>query len=413
MLASIFKFFTSLKLTVVCLCMSLVVVFFGTMAQDPLGLYIAQERFFHSFFIDWASLKAAIEKTLQMVDVYVAAPTTGADVLAAPRIPVFPGGYLLGSILLINLIVTHYSRFKFSWPKAGIFLTHIGIVLLLVGQLFTDVFSSESSMRLSVGESRNYAEDFRKNELVLIDGSSAEHDVTTSIPQSRLRKGAVIEHASLPFKLRVLEYWGNADFTGESKPGYTKVDADKGFGPKIFVKGLPPVTAMDGRDMPGIVLEAFTDSGSLGRWFSAVGFSPRQVIEAGGKEYQVALRIKRYYTPYSLTLVEARHDKYKGTEIPRNFSSVVRVKNSESGEDREVKIFMNNPLRYQGKTYYQYQMAADEMMLRQGEKPTSTFQVVENPSWLAPYLACVIVGLGLLYQFGLHLKKFFVRKAKA
>ena len=348
-----------------------------------------------------------------MVDVYVAAPTTGADVLAAPWVPVFPGGYLLGSVLLINLVVTHYTRFKFSWPKAGIFLTHIGIVMLLVGQLFTDVFSSESSMRLAVGESRNYAEDFRGNELVLIDESSAEHDVVTSIPRSLLRKGAVISHDSLPFKLRVLESWQNVDFTGESKPGYTNVDADKGFGPKVFVKGLPPATAMDARDMPGALVEAFTDKESLGRWFTAVGFRPRQVIGHDGKEFRIALRIKRYYTPYSLTLIEARHDKYKGTDIPRNFSSIVRVQDPKSGEDREVKIFMNNPLRYAGKTFYQYQMAADEMFLRQGEKPTSTFQVVENPSWLAPYLACVIVGLGLLYQFGFHLKKFFVRKAKA
>ena len=52
MIKSFIKIITSLKLTVVCLSMSMVVVFFGTMAQDPLGLYIAQERFFHSFFID-------------------------------------------------------------------------------------------------------------------------------------------------------------------------------------------------------------------------------------------------------------------------------------------------------------------------------------------------------------------------
>lgn len=413
MLGRLLKFFTSLKLTVVCLSFSLVVVFFGTMAQDPLGLYIAQERFFHSFFIDLAAFKAALEKTLQMFGVYVASPTTGADVLASQWIPVFPGGYLLGTVLLINLVVTHYTRFKFTWSKAGIFLTHIGVILLLVGQLFTDVFSSESSMRLQVGETKNYAEDFRKNELVLIDGSHGGHDHVVSIPESLLKKkGNVMEHERLPFKLRVIEYWKNVDFAGESKPGYTKVDADKGFGPRLYVKGLPPVTAMDSRDEPGVVIEAFAGAESLGRWF--VGSRLKiQTISHDGKDWQLAIRFRRYYTPYTFTLLEANHDKYKGTEIPRNFSSVVRIDNPASGEEREVKIFMNNPLRYEGKTYYQFQMMADDMAIRQGATPTSTFQVVENPSWLAPYLACLIVSFGLLYQFILHLTKFFSRKATA
>jgi hypothetical protein len=44
-------------------------------------------------------------------------------------------------------------------------------------------------------------------------------------------------------------------------------------------------------------------------------------------------------------------------------------------------------------------------------KPTSTLQVVQNPTWLAPYFGCLIVGLGLLIQFLIHLVKFAKRKA--
>ena len=40
-------------------------------------------------------------------------------VLAKPfgdvPIPVFPGGYLIGGLLLINLIAAHVYRFAFSW----------------------------------------------------------------------------------------------------------------------------------------------------------------------------------------------------------------------------------------------------------------------------------------------------------
>jgi len=406
------KIITSLKLTVVCLSLSMVVVFFGTMAQDPLGLYIAQERFFHSFFIDWTSMLAAIQKTLQMFGIYVERPVTGADVISSRFIPVFPGGYLLGSILLVNLIATHFTRFKFTKEKAGIYLTHVGIILLLVGQLFTDLFAKESSMRLEVGETRNYSEDFRKNELAIIDLSDPDHDTVISIPESKLRKGAVIRHPAMPFELRVLDYWKNSDLSRESKPGFTRVEADHGPGASYYVKGLPPATAMDSRDLPSAVLEIVDDGHGHGKWFVSAMLR-RQVLEHHGKRFALALRFKRYYTPYSITLLEARHDKYKGTDIPRDFSSVVMVNNPQTNEKREVKIFMNNPLRYEGKTYYQYQMAADEMFLRRGEKPSSTFQVVQNPSWLAPYAACVIVGIGLLMQFLSHFMKFVRRRKEA
>src|SRR5687768_11527191 len=99
----LFKFFSSLWLTVALLALALILVFFGTMAQEPLGLYMAQERFFRTLFVDAASFWAGFKKTLQMLRVYLP-PSTLADVISAPRIPVFPGGWLLGTLLLINLL---------------------------------------------------------------------------------------------------------------------------------------------------------------------------------------------------------------------------------------------------------------------------------------------------------------------
>lgn len=413
MLNTVINILTSLKLTVVTLCLSLVLVFVGTMAQDPLGLYIAQERFFHSLFVDGAAMKAGLEKTLQMVGVYVSAPTTGADVLSATRIPVFPGGYLLGGLLLVNLIAAHIKRFKFTKARSGIFLTHVGLILLLVGQLFTDVFSTESTMRLEVGETRNYSEDSRKDELVFIDRSDPNHDAVIAIPAYRLKPGAVITHPDMPFKVKVHQFWKNADIAGTAQPGFLKVDADKGIGPQVHVRELSAVTAMEQRNLPAAVIEVIKDDQPLGKWFTALTLARTQSVPAGGKDWEFSLRFKRYYEPYTITLLEAKHDKYKGTDIPRNFSSVVRVENPLTTENRETKIFMNNPLRYEGNTYYQYQMAADEMFLRPGETPTSTLQIVQNPTWLTPYLGCLMVGLGLCIQFLIHLVKFARRRKTA
>ena len=66
---------------------------------------------------------------------------------------------------------------------------------------------------------------------------------------------------------------------------------------------------------------------------------------------------------------------------------------------------MNNPLRYAGLTFYQYQMDT--------EHNTSVLQVVHNPGWLLPYISCVMMTLGLVVQFGLHLAGFIGKRRAA
>jgi cytochrome c biogenesis protein ResB len=88
----------------------------------------------------------------------------------------------------------------------------------------------------------------------------------------------------------------------------------------------------------------------------------------------------------------------------------VQVKNSKSGENREVEISMNHPLRYGGLTFYQYQMSAGEVVERAGETPSSVLSVVRNPGWLTPYIGCAMVGVGLMIQFTYHLVGFISKR---
>src|SRR5258708_4262411 len=115
-------FFVSLKLTVVLLALSIVLIFWATWAQVELGIWGVQEKFFHALFV--------LEKI----------PGTAIPV------PVFPGGYFLGGLLLINLVAAHIYRFRLEWKKAGIQLTHLGLILLLLGELFTSLMQVESNM---------------------------------------------------------------------------------------------------------------------------------------------------------------------------------------------------------------------------------------------------------------------------
>ena len=72
-------------------------------------------------------------------------------------------------MLLINLIAAHVKRFRWAWRKLGIHLTHAGLIIMLAGGLFTDLFAVESHMRLANGDTKNYSEDMRQMELAVID----------------------------------------------------------------------------------------------------------------------------------------------------------------------------------------------------------------------------------------------------
>src|SRR5215212_12198801 len=145
MLRRLVDVITSLKLTIVCLGAAMVLIFAGTISQVNLGIWEAQQRYFQSLFVWW--------------------PAEGNGF----RIPIFPGGHLIGAILLVNLIAAHVKRFRWSTSKLGIHLTHAGLIIMLAGGLFTDLFAVESHMRLSNGDTKNFSEDSRKMELAVID----------------------------------------------------------------------------------------------------------------------------------------------------------------------------------------------------------------------------------------------------
>jgi cytochrome c biogenesis protein ResB len=131
-----------------------------------------------------------------------------------------------------------------------------------------------------------------------------------------------------------------------------------------------------------------------------------QTFRAGGKDYRMSLRFTRTYKPYSLYLSSFRFERYSGTDTPKDYSSNVKLEDPERSVVRDVRIWMNNPLRYRGDTLYQSSFDAET------EKGT-VLQVVENRGWMAPYVGCMIVAVGLLGQFLLHLMGFLRKRMES
>ena len=372
-------FFVSLKLTVVLLALSIILIFWATLSQVHLGIWGVQEKFFHSFFV--------LEKF------------PGTDV----PIPLFPGGYFLGGLLLINLVAAHLYRFKLEWRKAGIQVTHVGLILLLVGELLTGLFQRESQMRIEEGETRNYSESARDTELALLETTDPKFNDVVAIPEAVVADAGTIQHPKLPFQVRIRDYYANAMLQmRDQAPSAAPALATNGIGPRVALTPLGLTYKQDERNSLAANVELVGTDGSLGTWLVSTLLGAPQSFTYQGRTWEIALRFKRYYRPFSLTLINFTHEKYPGTEIPKNFASRVHLKADDASADREVLIYMNNPLRYAGLTFYQASFEGDH---------TTILQVVRNPSWVLPYVSCILMAAGLLIQFGLHLIGFIGRRS--
>src|SRR5436190_18497269 len=100
MFKTLLKPFASLTLTVILLALSMVLVYAGTLAQVDNDVWQVQHKYFHSLYT-WMPLQDLVPRF------------TDRPRYIPGSIP-FPGGYIIGGLLLLNLLAAHAVRFKFS-----------------------------------------------------------------------------------------------------------------------------------------------------------------------------------------------------------------------------------------------------------------------------------------------------------
>jgi len=389
----IFRVLTSLRLTVLLLGFSMLLVFFGTLDQVHYGVFEVQKRYFESFFAYWQYPQQWI----------------GGEVLRWLIVPM-PGGYLLGTFLVLNLLCAHFKYFVSSWKKIGIVLIHTGILVLIISGFLTSFWQKEAQMWIELGETSHYIQSIRDNELVIIDRSGEDWDDVYSVPASLLQNGKKICIDESPFCVQALDYFPNAALGLRSQnPEAPESPANAGAALKMGLIATPEsVTYKDNELNTATAYVNIEANGeSLGVWLVSNLIDerfPPQKFEYQGKSYELALRFKRTYLPFALKLMEFKRETYPGTEIPKSFSSKVEILDPEKEEDRQVLIYMNNPLRYKGYTFFQASYGNEGL--------SSMFQVVRNPSRLFPYIGVWLVGIGLVFHFLIKLTEY-LRRQKA
>ena len=146
---------------------------------------------------------------------------------------------------------------------------------------------------------------------------------------------------------------------------------------------------------------------ALGTYLLSMFLAQSEWVQVDGKAYQISLRSKRTPRPYTFHLQKLNVAFYPNTDVPKDYSSFIHLSDPSRNEERDVRIWMNNPLSYAGETFYQSGVHRDE----RGRWQTTTLQVVRNPGWMLPYLSCLLVACGMLFHFGLHLVRFIERRA--
>ncbi len=381
LLKSTAKFLASLRLTVLLLVLSILLVFAATLDQVHVGVWGVQEKYFHSFFV------------LTQV------PGTQLS------LPVFPGGYLLGGVLLANLLAAHFTRFRLAWKNCGIWLTHVGLILLLIGEGVSGLWQRDSQLRLDLGQTKRYAESFRETELAVSDVTDPVSDEVVAIPSVWVEEKALIQHPKLPFTLRATAYYPNAILGSRSAtPNAPAATATIGDGTDIVVQPAPITYKPNENNWPTAFIDLKGADGPIGTVLVSTLLVSPQTFTYLGRTWQVELRARRDYFPVAVTLLKFTHDVYPGTQIPKDFASTVRLHSDDGREDRQVRIYMNSPLRFAGRAFYQAGYANNDR--------TTVLQVVHNPAWTMPYVACGTIALGLAVQFLIHLLGFMRRRVR-
>ncbi|WDE96769.1 cytochrome c biogenesis protein CcsA [Lentisphaera profundi] len=322
--------------------------------------------------------------------------------------------YRLAQGLIPSVFMYAACWFLYGQKKAAVVLIHFSVILLLIAELVTKIDAVESTMVIPEGQSTSYLDNNIEYEFAVIEKTDGDNNQTTAIPMSMINSvGDTIDYESLPFTIETVEFFKNSQMSTQPAPtpGVTAgngknfhIYSDKvsdGLGSsKDVPAGLFKFTGRDGKDLG-------TRAFSL--YFYA-NFTSRNLpnrfeeMEVDGKKYRLILRNKRSYlkgdseNTATISLINFSFDRYMGTNTPRNYSSLIRLEDPENNIDREVKIWMNNPLRFDDKTFYQQSFSQDET--------TTVLQVVRNSGWMLPYISCMMAATGMMIHFLIILIQF-------
>lgn len=340
---------------------------------------------------------------------------------------------LQGSVAATALLIPSIMLFD---KRGGIVVLHLGVLMLMLSELQVAMTAHEDRISMSEDESGRtaaYAFDIRSVELAIVKHAQPEYDRKKGddlhagedekdevwvIPQDTLlgahENDALISRESLPFHLKVPRYLVNCVLESRAGPpsdGKDEIDATAGLGKHARAVAINQKDGMQSEVDSGAIYLDIIDPKSgkktathlVANKMSGYLLPRGEEVKFGDSTYHLYLRFRRTYFPWSISLKETRRVDYLGTTVPKDFRSTFVI-TEESGKEHTFTTKMNNPVRYNGLTFFQ-----SDHGLQNGVEFTS-LQVVRNSGWMLPYIGCMVVAFGMFAQFGQTLIRFLGRQ---
>lgn len=379
----IFRVAAGYEIAVACLSLLFLLTFFGTIEQRWFGLWTTIHKYF-----DYNS-------------VWVQPMNADQKLIFFP----LPGAYWVIVVLSINMFLGGIVRARKGWRKAGVLVSHFAILFMLVAGAVSSLYKEEGNMRVLQGEKSDYAQKLFKHDIEVFaydeEGDREEPAIVRSKYIKALGRKDKLEATfeKFDFKLEVDKYLPYSELALDSPTSHPPKGEEVVDG--FFLVEVEKDVKTEERNIPGCYVSIRDEDDELIQRLVLWAGNPYPVtFNYEGKRYGVTYLMEIWPMPFEVELHKTFGENHPGTEIPRWFQSdITKV----DGDDRaDYKIVMNEPARHGGYTLYQ----AGFTRAAEGETPSSTFAVVNNPSDKWPEYALWASAAGLLFHFLTMLFRF-------
>jgi hypothetical protein len=378
----VYDFLSGFKLATALLLLLLLLTWLATLEQIDQGLHATLNKYF-----SWKSFYFIPE-------------------INGKKLPlILPGGYYVCALLLVNMILGGVIRIRKGPKQIGNLISHFGIIFMLLGGGVAHHFEERGNMAIFPGETSNVAEDYFEYVIEVSEVKGGEQDKFDVIRGKYLtklkgEKHQIFDFKDMPFSLKVWGHLKNAQPISvlESAPKKGELISDG-----YYLSERPSEVNAE-RNMAGAYAQVIFDDGQESAPFILAGasFYPFTVRD-GERLFTVDMRKRLWKMPFEVKLDKFTADFHPGTMRPAKFISDIR--RLENGQEAKVRVEMNEPMRYEGFTFFQASYGPKDA--KPNDVMYTVLEVVKNPSDKWPEYSLYIVAFGMLVTFltklGIHI----------
>ena len=331
----------------------------GTIAQKNMGIYEAQNMFFSSWLIFLGPIP-------------------------------LPGGFLTLGLIFITLFVKFIFFSKWNLAHSGIILTHLGVLILLLGGLITSKYAHETFMTITEGESINYLSEYRQRVIKI----EKNKKTLAQIDFNNIRTGPLFNDTEMPFNVEISSFCNNCTMKFQSED---MAKTAHGMAQKVELTPIPSEKEQEGNLSGAMLVIKNADQNTNGRHLLMESVSEQINVTPNKDTYTISIGRVQRPLPFTIQLIDFRRTVYPGTDKPKEFESDIIIR--DNNIEWPVTIRMNEPARYKGYTFYQ-----SSFVQRPGQEIT-VLNVVNNIGHAFPYIASLIIFIGLLIHSCLKLNQ--------